>query len=59
MTTTASEMEKVRAVRQLGGQDWDAYGKMFAFLSIFHPEISLAKRLSLARDALAKSEAEL
>jgi len=56
MTTTASEIEKVRAVRQLGGQDWDAYGKMFAFLSIFHPELSLRKRLDLARDALTKEE---
>jgi hypothetical protein len=50
------EMELVRGIAMMGAA-WDSEStKLFKFLSIFHPEMPLEERLSLARD-LALEEA--
>lgn len=33
------QLEKVRAIRQMGAQDWDDREKLKAFMSVFHPEV--------------------
>ncbi len=44
------EIELVRGSRQLG-HAWNCEaGKMFAFLSIFHPDMPLKKRIALAAE---------
>lgn len=44
-------MDRTRAAVALVNADGTQRTKMFAFLSIFHPELSLAERLNLANDA--------
>jgi hypothetical protein len=44
------ELELCRGTRLLGAE-WDSGdSKMLQFLSIFHPEISIEKRISLVRE---------
>lgn len=44
-------MDRTRAAVALVNADGTKRTKMFAFLSLFHPELSLKERLKLANEA--------
>ncbi len=52
---TSDIVSRVRAVACLARSRWGTpENEMFAFLSIFHPEIPLQRRIRMCRDAQVK-----
>ncbi len=50
------EMDLVHGLDLMGAGGWSESSKLFAFVSIFHPHLSLEKRLRLAWDIKLKEE---